>query len=282
MNKPKLLITMGCSLTEGVGCYDPNDIPSDINIDRSTFSEQYHKLSLDIEYKNLARFHEKGWPNKLGKKLNYDRVINLGYRGSGTSGQLKVFMEKYYDQYFEEYDVFLFWYLSEPSRISFYIQNFVFHIMPTWISPFETNLERSLSQEYLKLIDIDHDTILEQLFYVRTMNEICLNRNWNFLVHHSDISQRDIFRQYDNKCKYYLNDDNKFYSLNDMMSDNKDYYTSPICSHPNENGYELIAEIFYQQIKKYYPHLINQNKVENFTWEWNGEPKKWEKVTLDA
>lgn len=281
MNKPKLLITMGCSFTEGEGCYDINDLPSDININRNTFTDLYPEITEEIKNKSYQRFHENGWPNRLGKKLNYDRVINLGLGGSSTSGQLKVFMEKYYDQYFEEYDVFLFWYLSEPARISFYMDNRVQNLIPGIGYKFDEDdiTEHDLGDIYVKLIDISHDTTLEQLFYIRTMKEICYNRNWNYLVQHHNFSMEYLLRQYDDD-EFYLNQDNM--NIDDMMPDNKDYYTSPICSHPNENGYELIAEIFYQQIKKYYPHLINQNKVENFTWEWNGEPKKWEKVILDA
>jgi hypothetical protein len=274
MNKPKLLITMGCSLTEGEGCYDINTLPNDIDINRNTFTDLYVDLTQEIKNKNYQRFHENGWPNRLGRKLNYNRVINLGFGGASTSGQLKVFMEKYYNEYFIDYDVCLIWYLSESSRISFYQDGEVRNIQNS------TSSHKSLYNEYIKLIDINYDTILEQLFYVRIMNEICSNRNWNFLVQHHDLPLGQRLRQYDSNHEYYLNQDN--INIDDMISSNLDYYVSPICSHPNENGYELISSIIYQQIKKYYPHLINQNKVENFTWEWNGEPKKWEKVILDA
>lgn len=52
----KVLITLGCSMTEGVGCYVPeylNDKGQPTND-----SWEYHHRS----------FHKNGWPNKVGKR----------------------------------------------------------------------------------------------------------------------------------------------------------------------------------------------------------------------
>ena len=67
--KKKLLITLGCSFTEGVGCYDPELL------------KQYpvinEKIKGDIYNKSIGYFHANGWPPRLQQKLNYDRLINL-------------------------------------------------------------------------------------------------------------------------------------------------------------------------------------------------------------
>ena len=66
--KPKLLITLGCSLTEGVGCYNLDLLPKNPNQD--------YFLDLKLE-KHSKRFLKYGWPNVLGNHLNYDLVINM-------------------------------------------------------------------------------------------------------------------------------------------------------------------------------------------------------------
>jgi hypothetical protein len=88
--KKKLLITLGCPLTEGVGCYDTATIPPDMvnMLKHEKFSEVYDM--------NRERFHKFSWPSYLQKQLNYDFLINLGLGASSTSGNLKVWFEKYY------------------------------------------------------------------------------------------------------------------------------------------------------------------------------------------
>lgn len=262
MSKPKLLITMGCSHTEGKGCYDPDTLPSNIDSDWLD-KEEYRDIILDVNNKNQDRFHELGWPNRLGKKLNYDRVLNLGFQGSGTSGQLKSFMEKYHDEYFEEYEVLLFWFLSDPSRFSLYSDGYINHKMLQ-----QHQLISQSRLDYIKNIDID--STLEQLFYVRCMREICENRKWNYLVFQSLSEIVSILQQLDSGDYYLEMDDIDIWKTIRRDSD----YTS-WCQHANEKGYEFIAQTFYHQIKKYLPHLLNQNSVKNFTWEWNGKPFDW-------
>lgn len=270
MSKPKLLITMGCSHTEGQGCYDPDTLPPNIPSDWEN-KEEYRDIIMDINAKNEDRWHELGWPNRLGKKLNYDRVLNLGLRGSGTSGQLKSFMEKYHDEYFEEYEVLLFWFLSYPSRFSVYSDGYIHHKM---LENYDLMSEGRL--DYIENLDID--STLEQLFYVRCMKEICKNRKWNYLVFQSDIEIMSILQQIDTD-DYYLEMDG--IDIWTRIIPSTDFQA--FCHHANEKGYELIAQTLHHQIKKHRPYLINQHKVENFTWEWNGKPIDWKhKIDYNA
>ena len=77
--KSKILITLGCSYTEGVGCFD-------VDLMEKYNTTDYNSLPREQLLIQLDKFHKDGFPNKLGKLLNYDKVINMGLGGSGTSG----------------------------------------------------------------------------------------------------------------------------------------------------------------------------------------------------
>ena len=51
---------------------------------------------------------------------------------------------------------------------------------------------------------------------------------------------------------------------------NKKYgFTSPICTHPNEHGYEFFACRLFEIIKTFFPHYINNVSLEggeNIYW----------------
>lgn len=228
---------MGCSLTEGVGCYgNDNEL-----------------ISIDEGYERFReRFHKYSWPAQLVKLLNYDKLINLGLGGSSTSGQLKVFMQKYEHEYFKDYEVLCLWFLSEPSRLSFYNDGHVTNIQVT------VNPQSTFAKGYLESIsDIKKDPLLDQLFYVKSMAQICMNKNWNFLTFHTDSYFIPEILEFD-KNNYWLHD---LYFKEPLYSDE---YTSPIPNdtHPNEKGYKLIAKRIYKNLKNKNPNLIN-NQYKN-------------------
>ena len=70
--KPKLLITLGCSYTSGIGTSDP-----------------YHHM----------------WSRQLGIKLGFDKLINLGKAGASNSGCIKKFNEMVNNFPLNEYDI---------------------------------------------------------------------------------------------------------------------------------------------------------------------------------
>ena len=259
--KKKLLITMGCSYTEGVGCYDKSTIPPGItrnNVDYSidVFPDRYNKPNKD-------RFHKFGFPNQLGKKLNYDKVINLGLGGSSTSGQLKQFTEKYLDKDFSNFDVFIFWFLSEPSRLSFYADYQIKNTMVTY----DENLDGLLERGYVNMIkDIVIDPLLEQIFYIRMMEQICQNKGYELVISHSDYELNEkIQKKFKSELHLETNGENIMNNITGVEE-----LMSPLCTHPNEKGYDLIAQRIYNIIEQHRPHLINTNKVDNFEWIWDG------------
>lgn len=253
---------MGCSLTEGVGCYDINTIPKKMLNSRKTassFKEYYSIYDL-----NLERFHERGWPNQLGRKLGYDKVLNLGYGGSSTSGQVKNFIDKYSSEMFTDWEVLVIFMLPEPARISFYIDNQIKNFIPS---------QGLISKAYIDSINnIKYDPILEQIFYIKILEDIFKNRNFNFIYFNHDSKINEFINKLHpshNNLKMTTN-----YETHNSSHELNTKYFSPICYHPNELGYAAMVKKMYSDIYNQFPQYIGEPKNE-IEWEWNGLPKDY-------
>jgi len=241
--KPKLLITLGCSFTEGVGCYD-----------EYTYEEvKESKEPIEIliqKYRNRNRFHELGWPNRLAKKLKYDKIINFGKGGSSTSGQLKIFIENIKSVNLGEYDVTIIWLLTEPSRFSIYANGRVVDY-----SSHETNIP--IVNEYYKITD-EFDYLCEQVFLIRNMINFCKLNN---IVFYYDFWSNRIYNLYyslwSGGNKY--NDIKPFFLRTKRIHKfSEDKNRVAWDNHPNEKGYEYISNVIYNELL-----LKNKNIVGN-------------------
>lgn len=261
--KKKLLITMGCSLTEGVGCYDPKTIPYDM------VNRMEHEKIEEVYIANKKRFHKYSWPSILQKQLNYDFLINLGFAGSSTSGNLKVWFEKYYNKNFtDEFDVLVIWLLPDASRFSFYKNCAIRNIIPSMSSNIYNTDSYELGLEYVKFIqDIDLDSILEQIFYLKIFEEYCNLKKYNFLYTPLLSDRNNLFE--------------KIHNVKNMMNFKKNILPnfskypnmkSLICDHPNELGYEYISNKMYEWIQLNRPELISMSIPTKFETIWDGYP----------
>lgn len=257
--KKKLLITLGCSFTEGVGIYDYSIFPQNKDIYDKNIPIEIIRYQLDL-------FHELGWPNKLGKKLGYHKVLNLGSGGASSSGNLKSFMEKYRNHDFSEWDVTLIWWLPQASRVSFYSGGKVDNILPTLENKKDTP-EYHFNKFYITITEF-YDYILEQTFYLKLMEDYCKLKGFDFLWFSSEYNNDELPNlDYD-----YLFPIHNW--IGTHVSGVCDYlkppYINKSCGHPNEEGYNGIANLFFNSIKDKHPHLINENKPMDMEWEWNG------------
>jgi hypothetical protein len=261
--KKKLLITIGCSFTEGVGCYDPKTISY-----TSEDKIKYKKIE-DVYFPNKERFHKYSWPSVLQKYINYDILINLGFGGSSTSGNLKVWFEKYYNKNLsDEYEVLIIWLLPIPSRFSFYRNSTVTNINPVMEHNNYNTHTYNLGSEYIKFIDnIDIDPILEQIFYLKIMEEHCLFKNYKFLYLTVDYTHSTLFEKFHDTKNMMKFTHSIFPNFNSNPS-----MKSLICEHPNELGYEHIAKELFNWIKNNNPELISETKPNIFESKWDGYP----------
>lgn len=261
--KKKLLITIGCSFTEGVGCYDSEVVTYKVG------GKIKYKKTEEVYYISKERFHKYSWPSNLQKQINYDYLINLGFGGSSTSGNVKVWFEKYYEKNFsDEFDVLMIWLLPSPSRFSFYRNSTVMNINPAMERNIYNVHSYDIGKEYLNFVeDIDLDPILEQIFYVKIMEEQCVTKKYNFLYIPQDYNQNIFFE--------------KFHNIKNMMKFNHSIFPnfsenptmkSLVCEHPNELGYKYISNQIYNWIEEHRPELISQIIPNNFESKWDGYP----------
>lgn len=253
----RLLITMGCSVTEGLGCYDYSKIPNISN---------WQELSPKDFKDQFPRFHKLGWPNRVGKKLGFDKVINLGFGGSSNSAHVKQFSENYLEKDFSDYEVLVIWMLTEPSRFSFYHNNKIAHLN----SKGDSDIEKA----YLNFVKSDVDYLREEIFYIKMMEQICENKGYDLVLTYWDnIIHRHTRLLYESK--YWITRDYedtdlvKIHSWKEVTE--KENLKSKICDHPNELGYEMIANDIVGAIKKYWPKFVGEER-EEIEWEWDGKP----------
>ena len=262
--KKRLLITLGCSLTEGVGCYDYS-----INPDKLHFGH----LNDRNKKRTLDNFHKEGWPNRVGKGLNFDKVINLGSGGSSNSTHLKLFVDKIktqIDKLHKEYDVFLIWMMTEPTRFSFYSTDTILQFCPIEAAntPTYSNLN-TLEEAYLNYIkEYKIGPLREQIFLIELAESLFRDINIKPLFTSWSSTLSDLFRMY--KSDYWLSPKPE-YLLKDVIKNRSNISEAPHCGHPNEIGYEIIASHLIRDIKKYQPTFYSNTSVSKFEWEWDGD-----------
>ena len=252
--KKKLLITMGCSHTEGLGCWN-------MHMNYPDGFDSTHRDYGNFMHINLERFHSNGWPMRLGKKLGYDKVINLGLAGSSTSSQMKWFVLKYTNKNYKNYDVTVVWLLTESNRTSFYKDTSCHSLL-------SSGTRESGSLELFNTIykfvsnNGERDTFKTQKDYIReeyvnrkVVKSISEFKNWNFISFHCKV------HEYGELIKQIYNDE-KTHCFEDIgfEHENNQNLISKFCKHFNEDGYEMIANRMFDWIFKNHPNLTETPK----------------------
>jgi len=255
--KKNLLITLGCSLTEGVGCYgDISDHPSKL----------YNFLKGTERKRVVDRFHEFGWPNRVGRKLGYDKVLNLGNGGSGNSLHLKLFVDKIVpklDQIKKDYKVFVIWLMTDPTRFSFYTDKHIKPFMPA----FQPN-NKYMAEGYLKdLPEFNIGPAREQVFLIKLSEFMFKSLDITAAFSSWSPSFNYVHKLY--KSQNFLT---PIFSPNMFQMEDHHISSMPDCGHPNEDGYEAIADDIVKYIKKYRPEFLPEtpNLSNELEWEWDG------------
>lgn len=240
MSKNYTLITMGCSLTKGVGCWG----------NRTKKETNWEKLHNDIRNpKNIERFEKYGWPSLVGKELGFDKVINIAQDGASNSGQLKHFMECD----LPTKQTYVIWMLTDPIRFSFYSRGTIRDFNPT--VPIE------LTKSYLNTIDnILLDGHKEQLFYINCLREICNNRGYKLILTYWSEGSRYTQSLDENKTNWLFNNPKELFPNDKSMISN-------VCNHPNELGYEWISKKILKEIRQNHKNFIVDTPNKNMKYE---------------
>lgn len=249
--KKKLLITMGCSLTEGAGCYDYSKMSQLV---------QYYKLPKEENIYQRKRFYELGWPNRVGKKLGFDKVLNIGLGGSSNLVSLNRFLGLIAPQIKllkQDYEIFVIWMMTDPARFSFSGKGRFVNFHPSGIDS-----KHSLPQAYIKdSITSNFFPEIDQAYIIRISELIFKSFDLNFIF----TSWNDTF----------INLQENFYSP---------YFLTPypyhlwggfppelrskVCKHPNEEGYEKIAVDMFNLLIEFHPNFRVGPDKDTVDWDY--------------
>lgn len=258
--KTKVLITIGDSWTEGVGCYG-GETPNLNSNFKNTFTDSLHE-TIKLEEKYQLNFHKEGWPNRVGKKLGFDKVYNLGWGGASNSSCIKTFYN-FLDQYnLENNDVLVFWFMTEPLRYSFYNDGELKDYLPN------TELDTNFTIEYLKEIkDITRDPILEQIFYIKVLEKTCKLYNFDLILSSWSRTLPTLMNLY--PSEKYLFKTPQLLRPPYLKIGNGDFlkYHS-FCKHPNEDGYEWISNKIIEGIKENHTKWFSSISNDSLEWDW--------------
>lgn len=233
-------------MTEGVGCYDYSIIDP----------------SKKLEYREIGpehypRFHEFGWPNRVGKKLGFDKVLNLGAGGSSNSAHLKIFLgiiPPIFDDLKTKYDIFLIWMMTDPLRMSYAAEDKIMNINPKFM---RNDVETGLMKDIVRYKLVPEK---EQVYNMMYGEFIFRSLNIDYLFTSWSKNFPEIYRLFES---------NNYLSPEPDLIPNSSLpeHRSKICKHPNEVGYELMANLIVERINKYHSRFVMGPPREIIEWE---------------
>jgi hypothetical protein len=224
--RENLLITLGDSWTEGVGCYHPK-------LEHQFFKKKIDKQHLYLESRKDGFFGRGSWPFQLSTILNTD-LINLGIGGDSNSASAKRFIHDFdrLEHIRSKYKkITVIWLLSDPNRFSFYTRQVLNNFLPNL-----DDSSASFVKKYFQHANIDPlDSILETSFYVHAVYWFCKANGLNF-VYGSAFSDLSSLKQI---CKVpgNIHQHTEKSSMNNYLTQSMHAF----CNHPNTTGYYTIA-----------------------------------------
>ena len=275
MVNKKILITVGCSFTEGMGCWDYNSLPKNKHIDELSPSENY-----EFYQNNLDNFLKGSWGTQLQKKIGYHTHINCGMQSTSNSHQLKNFMDTIHTWNIDNSDVLVIWMMTYNHRFSFYKDNSINTYGMAKVDSDNNVLDSNDELTKSHIIELgnsfDISMAKESFHNLRCMRDVCKVNNFNFLF--TSVEYNNHFRYLiDNfldtdtltqRLEYTHNGISKY-----NMMDGSWGHTSH-CGHQNEIGYGIISDNIYNSILKNHSYLINTEEVSEYVQIRN--PKKYD------
>lgn len=227
-NNENLLITIGDSWTEGVGCYS----------DELLFEYQNRKIDLDQlthRGKIEGTFNTGSWAYQLSNDIGYD-LLNLGEGGTANSWSAKKLINDFDNDYLSKYNnVIVIWLLSEPSRFSFYCQN----NLASWMPAYPSNVgatQRFLRSYFEEVNPSFEDDVKETKFYVKAVDSFCKARGYKF-AYGAAFTEFSGFENVSNN----LHNFTSYKNFNVLLSNIDKRALFAPDQHPNQLGYQYIG-----------------------------------------
>jgi len=238
MNK-NLLITFGCSMTEGYGLY-LDDMP------------------LEKPWLHLDNFHEKGWPNKLAKKLKFDKCLNFGVAGAGISHQCSLFLDSIsiLEKQYKGWDIHIIFQTAASCRISTYRNGELCQIG----KGFGDNEWMNLYSEIQLSSDLPMtDELLYHRPYIESFISICKLKNIKYALFGFDELEYELLKKI-------VLDNSNFLEVYNIKQEEQ----SIDGGHPNEIGHQNISNHIFDKL----PNSWKNGTSETFEWSYIGESMK--------
>lgn len=242
-NKDNLLITIGDSWTEGVGCYDPDLL------------SKYHKGKIDrstmyVESQNAGFFSRGSWATHLSEKLECD-LINMGKGGAANSATAKYLIQDYHSAISEiakKYKkVNVIWLMSVPERFSFYSNK--------ELKSYRHDIPEKIAKVYYSQVLKDPlDSLLEASFHLRTVDWYCKANNYNF-IYGSAFTPIPDFHNITNIEGSNIHQYVKVDCISQYLDHQDNMHWAP-CGHPNNDGYIKIADHLFNIINYYFTKIL--------------------------
>ena len=262
MKNDKVLITLGCSHTEGVGAYDLSEVS---DTDKQKMKKQGF-VPISFYQDNLDNFLKGSWGSHLQEKIGASTFYNIGLGGDSNSGQAKLFYDVVELLDLQNKDVLVVFLMTYSHRFSYYKNG-----IPATVPFGEDSL---YIKEHLKFIspDVEFNNACEQYFYLRTVTNLCKTKGFQFCIAKVEeddglyglmtddlkdsFIKEDIFTRYINEFEY-----------PDLQS--------KICGHLNSDGYDEVATQLFTHILKKYPNFCKDKLIELYN-----EPLEYTKISL--
>jgi hypothetical protein len=240
-NNENLLITLGDSWTEGVGCY-PNSIITKFHSQKKDFGE-FVKEEYGEQAMHLPTFNTGSWAYQLGNSLGYD-LINLGEGGTSNSYAAKQLINEQDYNYLSTYkNVIVVWLLTEPARFSFYSKGVIGCWMPSY--PTTNRVRQRFLQSYFEDVNPSFlDDSKETRFYLKAVDYYCKAKGYKF-AYSSAFTNFEEFEDISNNMHKYTT----YKNFNTLLGniDKRSLYAP--CGHPNETGYQYISDAMSKILK---------------------------------
>jgi hypothetical protein len=235
-----LLITLGDSWTEGVGCYPDSILEKYGNPPKMN----YRDPSCFDDYNFLSKYYgENSWPSRLSSLLENYEIINLGKAGSANSAcakRFEIFLRNFNRQQYGR--ILVIFLMSEPSRFSFFSDNQIRSFLPSWHQ--DDVREEKFTNYYTSIVaKSDTDFWSESIFYLNCIDSFCNNHGMDF-VFGSAFSHIKTCQYFKNMTNIMFRDQYNW-NARDLLDDSE----MSKCHHPNIAGYKKIADYIYADLK---------------------------------
>ena len=226
------LVTMGCSFSQGDGCYDFS--LGDAENDFINFREN-----------NMDNFLHNCIGSNIQERFGYEKFINYAYSGSSNESQFLLF----FNQLPQDENVTIIWQQTFWWRYFRLIDRGVMDvgISSEWVS---LSIKEKIDKFGLGHEKINIDARFENLLRVQALHEYCKIRGWKLLIWSWMKDEYEHIIKLFPKFKSILIPYENQFDVDMRMLPKEWISKLPEDGHPNEIGYKMISDSLCDSIIK--------------------------------